>query len=217
MVSEAKEHDSCISEIDSIRRIGKMAVDLGLVVGSGGNISILLPEEQAFVITGTGTQLDNLDQDSFAKVALDGEILSNGVKPSSEFRVHLAAYQSRPDISVCIHLHPQKSVLLAALGLEVKFLTIDHVYYLRKVSSIPWIQSGTKEIADAVFREFKSSNVIILENHGCVVVGSGPEIAFSRALNLEEAADLTLQSRLVGIEPNPVPPAYWAYLEEKGL
>jgi len=217
MVSEIKKRESATNTIESLMRIGRMAVQLGLVVGSGGNVSRLLPDGNTFVITGTGTQLDNLSEKSFAKVGIDGEIVSKGIKPSSEYRVHLAAYQSRPDISVCIHLHPQSSVLLYALGLQVKFLTVDHVYYLRKIVSIPWIQSGTEEIADAVSKQLKKCNVIILENHGCVVVGSGPELAFSRAVNLEEASELTLRSRLLGIEPKPVPNEYWKYLEEKGL
>jgi L-fuculose-phosphate aldolase len=107
--------------------------------------------------------------------------------------------------------------LLAALGIETKFVTVDHVYYLRKIVRIPWIRPGTQEIADAVAREIAGVNVLVLENHGCVVVAGNPELAFSRALNLEEASEITLRSRMVGIEPLEVPIAYREYLEGKGL
>jgi len=197
--------------------LGKRFVDRGLVVGSGGNLSILLPDKKSFLITGTGTSLDRLDEDSFAVVSLDGTYSSSGTQPSSEYRVHLAAYQSRSNVTTCIHLHPQASVLLAALGIETKFVTVDHVYYLRKIVRIPWIRPGTQEIADAVAREIAGVNVLVLENHGCVVVAGNPELAFSRALNLEEASELTLRSRMVGIEPLEVPSAYREYLEGKGL
>jgi len=197
--------------------LGKRFVDRGLVVGSGGNLSMLLPDKKSFLITGTGTSLDRLDADSFAVVSLDGTYSSSGTQPSSEYRVHLAAYQSRGDVTTCIHLHPQASVLLAALGIETKFVTVDHVYYLRKIVRIPWIRPGTQEIADAVAREIAGVNVLVLENHGCVVVAGHPELAFSRALNLEEASELTLRSRMVGIEPLEVPSAYREYLEGKGL
>jgi hypothetical protein len=50
-----------------------------------------------------------------------------------------------------------------------------------------------------------------------VVVAGNLELAFSRALNLEEASELTLRSRMVGIEPLEVPIAYREYLEGKGL
>jgi L-fuculose-phosphate aldolase len=197
--------------------LGKRFVDRGLVVGSGGNLSMLLPDKKSFLITGTGTSLDRLDEDSFAVVSLEGTYSSSGTQPSSEYRVHLAAYQSRGDVTTCIHLHPQASVLLAALGIEMKFVTVDHVYYLRKIVRIPWIRPGTQEIADAVAREIAGVNVLVLENHGCVVVAGNPELAFSRALNLEEASELTLRSRMVGIEPLEVPSAYREYLEGKGL
>lgn len=197
--------------------LGKRFVDRGLVVGSGGNLSMLLPDKKSFLITGTGTSLDCLDEDSFAVVSLDGTYSSSGTQPSSEYRVHLAAYQSRSDVTTCIHLHPQASVLLAALGIETKFVTVDHVYYLRKIVRIPWIRPGTQEIADAVAREIAGVNVLVLESHGCVVVAGHPELAFSRALNLEEASELTLRSRMVGIEPLEVPSAYREYLEGKGL
>lgn len=217
MVSEKKKGNDNSNKIESLIQAGKTAVQLGLVVGSGGNLSSLIPGENAFWITGTGTQLDRLNRSSFAKVGLDGKLLSNAIKPSSEYQVHLAAYQSRSDITTCIHLHPQISVLLYALGLEIKFLTVDHVYYLRKVISIPWMQPGSKEIGDAVFDGLKSCNIIILENHGCVVVGSGIDLALSRAVNLEEAAELTLRSQILGIDPKPVPNKYWENLEKKGL
>lgn len=197
--------------------LGKRFVDRGLVVGSGGNLSMLLPDKKSFLITGTGTSLDRLGEESFAVVGLDGTFSSTGMQPSSEYRVHLAAYQSRSDVTTCIHLHPQASVLLAAFGIETKFVTVDHVYYLRKVVRIPWIRPGTQEIADAVAQEIAGANVLVLENHGCVVVAGNPELAYSRALNLEEASELTLRSRMVGIDPLEVPSAYREYLEGKGL
>ena len=200
-----------------LSNLGKRFVDRGLVVGSGGNLSMLLPDKKSFLITGTGTSLDRLDEDSFAVVSLEGTYSSSGTQPSSEYRVHLAAYQSRGDVTTCIHLHPQASVLLAALGIETKFVTVDHVHYLRKIVRIPWIRPGTQEIADAVAREIAGVNVLVLENHGCVVVAGNPELAYSRALNLEEASELTLRSRIVGIEPLEVPSAYREYLEGKGL
>jgi L-fuculose-phosphate aldolase len=147
---------------------------------------------------------------------LNGDHLS-GVKPSSEFRVHLESYLSRPDVNVCIHLHPQASVLAAALDLDTKFLTIDHVYYLRKVTRIPWIRSGTQEIANACAEAAKESNVIILENHGCVVLANSVALAYSRVLNLEEASELTIRCKQLGLDPIEVPSAYWQFLIENNL
>jgi L-fuculose-phosphate aldolase len=213
LLNERKDIHSIMMEIIDI---GQNVVERGLTVGSGGNLSFRVPGTEVFFITGTGTQLDKLTPESFAQVDLSGEHIS-GIKPSSEFRVHLESYKARTDVDVCVHLHPQASVLTAALNLDIKFLTIDHVYYVREVVRIPWIQSGTQEIADATFEAVKSSNVVILENHGCVVLGPTPQLAYARALNLEEASELTLRCLSLGIDPTIVPQPYWEYLRDNNL
>lgn len=218
MVSEVNvgENGKLEEIMNELIEVGKKVVELGLAVGSGGNLSFRVPGSEIFFITGTGTQLDQLTKASFSQVNLQGEHL-DGIKPSSEYRVHLESYKSRPDIDVCIHLHPQASVLTAALNLPIRFITIDHVYYIRKVIRIPWIRSGTQEIADATAISVKDSNVVILENHGCVVLASNVQLGFSRVLNLEEAAELTLRCHQLGLNPTEVPEAYWKHLRDNNL
>jgi L-fuculose-phosphate aldolase len=212
-ISGNKDLQSIMSELIEV---GKNVVERGLAVGSGGNLSFRAPGTDVFFITGTGTQLDQLTPSSFAQVNLNGEHL-DGIKPSSEFRVHLESYKTRPDIDVCIHLHPQASVLTAALDLSIRFLTIDHVYYVRKVTRIPWIRSGTQEIADATAAAAKDSNVLILENHGCVVLAPTVQLGYARVLNLEEASELTLRCHQLGLKPTEVPQAYWDHLRANNL
>ena len=197
--------------------LGKDVVGRGLVVGSGGNLSFRVPGENTFYITGTGTRLDQLTVDSFAQVSFDGDYSPASIKPSSEFRVHLESYKSRQEVQICVHLHPQASVLTAALDLEIKFVTIDHVYYVRKVERIPWIRSGTTEIAQAVGTTVTNTNIVILENHGCVVLAPTVELALARVLNLEEAAELTLRCHQMRIDPILVPQAYWDHLKANSL
>ena len=218
MVSEVflNNHKDLLSIMDELIEVGKKVVDRGLAVGSGGNLSFRAPGTETFFITGTGTQLDQLNPGSFAEVNLNGEV-SGVVKPSSEFRVHLESYRARPEIDVCIHLHPQASVLTAALNLPIKYLTVDHVYYVRKVVRIPWIRSGTQEIADATGLAVKDSNVVILENHGCVVLAPSVQLAYTRVLNVEEASELTLRCHDLGVMPTEVPKAYWDYLKANNL
>jgi L-fuculose-phosphate aldolase len=212
-ISGNKDLQTIMSELIEV---GKNVVERGLAVGSGGNLSFRAPGTDIFFITGTGTQLDQLTPSSFAQVNLKGEHL-DGIKPSSEFRVHLESYKTRPDIDVCIHLHPQASVLTAALDLTIRFLTIDHVYYVRKVTRIPWIRSGTQEIADATASAVKDSNVLILENHGCVVLAPTVQLGYARVLNLEEASELTLRCHQLGLNPTEVPQAYWDHLRDNNL
>lgn len=219
MVSEIKTQSSLTVEsgLEELIALGAEVVSRRLAVGSGGNLSFRVPNSDLFYITGTGTQLDQLTPESFALLNLSGEVLSTALAPSSEYRVHLESYRSRPDAAVCIHLHPQASVLTASLDLDIQFVTIDHVYYVRKVSRIPWIKSGTQEIAEATALALHDSNVVILENHGCVIIAASASLGLARVLNLEEAAELTLRSHEMRIIPTPVPKAYWEHLKANGL
>ncbi len=218
MVSEITFSQNMDSQtiINELIEVGKKVVERGLAVGSGGNLSFRVQETDIFFITGTGTQLDALTPSSFSQINLQGDHL-DGIQPSSEFRVHLESYKARPDVGVCIHLHPQASVLTAALNLTIRFLTVDHVYYLRKVTRIPWIRSGTQEIADATAIAVRDSNVVILENHGCVILAPSVQLGFARVLNLEEASQLTLRSHQLGLNPTEVPNTYWDYLRSNNL
>ena len=49
-------------------------------------------------------------------VGLDGGVRGGHPRPSSEVPLHLATYRVRPDVNAVVHLHPQTSVLLDALG-----------------------------------------------------------------------------------------------------
>jgi L-fuculose-phosphate aldolase len=217
MVSEVNWKKSFNNEITSLIAIGKSVVDRKLVVGSGGNLSMLLPDRKQFLITATGSELDQLDQSSFAIVDLNGNFSEGSPKPSSEYRVHLESYRARSDINTCIHLHPQASIFAAAIDEDIKLITTDHLYYLRKIARIPWIAPGTQEVADATALALADCNIIVLENHGCVVVADNPRLAYSRALNLEEAAEMTIRSVMLNVKPKLVPDEFKEYLRQKGL
>jgi L-fuculose-phosphate aldolase len=214
-VSISKQEDIDLL-MQELIEVGRNVVNRGLAVGSGGNLSFRVPNTDTFFITATGTQLDQLVPSNFVLVGLNGDV-TGVINPSSEFRVHLESYKSRPDVDVCIHLHPQASVLAASLNLPMKFLTIDHVYYVRNLVRIPWIQSGSQEIADATGVAVKTTNVVILENHGCVVLAPSVQLAFARVLNLEEASELTIRCHELNLAPIEVPHAYWDYLRENDL
>lgn len=216
MVSEINSLNTA-SEMSSLIKIGKAVVERGLVVGSGGNLSMLLKGGKEFLITTTGSELDQLDESSFALMDLEGNLINDSARPSSEFRVHLESYRARRDINTCIHLHPQASIFAAAIDAEIEFVTTDHLYYLRKIVRIPWIAPGTQAVAVATATALKECNVVILENHGCVVVADNPRLAYSRALNLEEAAEMTIRSALLSVKPKLVPKEFEQYLKQQGL
>ena len=196
--------------VDSLISVGRKAVSGGLVVGSGGNLSARVPGADQCVVTCSGSLLDELVPEQFSVVGIsDGAVRSGHPVPSSEVALHLATYRVRRDVNVVIHLHPQTSVLLDALGHRIRLLTIDHAYYVREVRSTPFIQSGTPELAQAGARAVADGcNCVILGHHGCSVVADTVDLAWKRAQNLEEAARATLTMLQLGDTSTACPPSY---------
>lgn len=198
--------------VEQLIAVGRKAVAAGLVIGSGGNLSAREPGSDACVVTCSGSWLDELRTEDFSLVAVaDGAVRGGHPKPSSEAMLHLATYRARADVNAVIHLHPQTSVLLDALGKPIRLLTIDHAYYVREVRSTPFIQSGTPELAEAGAAAVADGcNCVILGHHGCSVLGETVEIAHKRAANLEEAARATLTMLQLGDTTTACPPEYLA-------
>jgi L-fuculose-phosphate aldolase len=177
---------------------GRYAVERGLVNASGGNLSARLPGDDGFVVTGTGTWLDRLDPDDFSTVSNAGEHLA-GPRPSVEWRLHHRTYEVRPDVRAIVHLHPQHAVLVDAIGERIRCLTLDHAYYLGGVGRVPFLPSGTDELARAAADAVAGGgNALVLAHHGCSALGDSVPMALRRAANIEEAATMTYRLLLLG-------------------
>lgn len=176
---------------------GAKAVERGLALASGGNLSARI-DDSSFAVTGAGTYLDRLTPDQFAIMSLDGEVVGGHPRPSSEWKLHQRSYQERSDVHAVVHVHPQHAVLLEALGHRVRLLTLDHAYYVRSIGTTPYYPNGSDELADSAAEQAKEHNCIIMGNHGCSALGENVSMAFRRALNLEEAATATYRALLLG-------------------
>lgn len=195
--------------IDQLAVAGRRAVSSGLVVGSGGNFSARDPATGGVVATASGSWLDELNAEEFSVVDMDGTVLTGNPNPTSELALHLATYHARPDVSAIIHLHPQYCVLLDALGHEIRLITTDHAYYVRKIVSVPWLPSGSTELAEAAAKAMTEDiNCSILSHHGCVALAADVPTAYKRAANLEEASALTFRSLQLGDTKTACPPEY---------
>ncbi|RBY82524.1 class II aldolase/adducin family protein [Geodermatophilus sp. TF02-6] len=184
--------------VDQLVEVGRLAVERGLVLASGGNLSARLPGAAEFVVTAAGTWLDRLTPADLSVVTLDGEVVGGAARPSSEWKLHQRTYLVRPDVGAVVHLHPQHAVLVDALGHRIRLLTLDHAVYVRSVGTVQFLPNGSDELADAAAEQTREHDCVVLSHHGCSTVGPDVGTAFRRALNLEEAATATYRALLLG-------------------
>ncbi len=194
-----------------LAELGRGLVRAGLVLASGGNLSARDPGAAVIAVTARGTWLDRLEPADFALVRIaDGAVVGGAADPSTELALHLECYRARPDATAVVHVHPQTSVLLAALGHPIRTITTDHAAYVGPVRVAPYRHPGTPELAAeaAALLADGECDCVVLSHHGCSVVADSVEMAHRRVLNLEEAARLTYAALLLGDTGTVCPPAY---------
>jgi L-fuculose-phosphate aldolase len=196
--------------VGSLVETGAALVRAGLVLASGGNLSAREPGGAVAAVTARGTWLDRLEPAGFALVRIeDGAVVGGAADPSTELALHLECYRARPDVSAVVHVHPQTSVLLAALGHPIRAITTDHAAYVGPVRVAPYRHPGTSELAtEAAALLTDGCDCVVLSHHGCSVVADSVEMALRRTLNLEEAAKLTYAALLLGDTGTVCPPSY---------
>lgn len=198
----------------AVLRLGRRLAAAGLVVGTGGNISIRTAADEVLV-TPTGCALDELTSADLVTVDLDGTVRDGRTAPTSELYMHLAAHRARPDAPVAVHVHPPHATLLVALGRAIRLITLDHAYYVRRMATVPYLPSGSTELAEAVADRLQEVDVVLLAHHGCLVVAPGADAAYERVANLEAAATATYRALLLGDETTVCPPEYLERVERR--
>lgn len=210
-MTENRDRDRLIGELIAV---GRDAVERGLVLASGGNLSARV-SQNSFVVTASGTWLDRLTPTDFVELSLDADedgtpSGSASARPSSEWKLHHRAYRARPDAECVIHLHPRHAVVLASLGREIRLLTLDHAFYVGSIGVTPFYHNGTTELADTAAEELRTHNCVVMQHHGCSVVGDTVEMTYRRALNLEDAAKATALALQLGDTATTFPPESFA-------
>ena len=196
----------------AVVRLGRRLAAAGLVVGTGGNVSIRTATDE-ILVTPTGCALDEVAPADLVTVDLDGSVRSGRTAPTSELHMHLAAHRARPDALAAVHVHPPHATLLVALGRNIRLITLDHAYYVRRMATVPYLPSGSTELAEAVADRLQEADVVLLAHHGCLVVAPQADAAYERVANLEAAATATYRSLLLGDETTVCPPAYLERVE----
>lgn len=169
-------------------KYSRLAHERGLTAAFGGNLSIRFGNR--IFIKATGAVMDDLSEQQVAVIDMRGNQLS-AIRPSSEYRLHLAIYRKRSDVRAIAHLHPPYAISASTLvNAELPIITPEAEIYLGRIPIAPFKPAGTQELADVVAEAILHSDAVIMERHGIVTAGRSLREAFYKAELVEESAKL---------------------------
>ena len=172
---------------------GKKLHALHLAAGSSGNISASLGQGK-ILITATGTALGSLRSRDIIKVDLGNPQELTNKRLTSEFPLHRLIHEGIANKMV-IHCHPVLSNAYFAVCSELSALTFESKLYLGNIPVIPQetpAVSKPKPVVEAL----KTSNLVVLKNHGVVCIADDFKAAMNLIETLEDAVRTVAVARL---------------------
>ncbi|HLU72367.1 MAG TPA: class II aldolase/adducin family protein [Nonomuraea sp.] len=174
---------------------GRRAVELGLVIGTSGNLSVR--DGERVVVTPSGVALDRLTPEQCPVVDLDGYLLEGDLLPSSETPMHLAIYRATGAQAV-VHTHSVFSTVVATTMTELPPVHYNALLLGGVVKVAEYATYGTDELAANVRAALEGKRAALMANHGGVTVGATLEEAFEATRLLEWLCEVYVRGLSVG-------------------
>src|SRR6266567_6954244 len=192
---------------EQIIQAAHMLFQAGVMSHSGhGNMSIRLPEEGQMLLTATGN-IAHLAPEQLAVVTFDGDAVEGSIDPVVREIVgmHSCVYRARSNVNAVIHTHSPR---VTSFALANKPLPCVYEAFLRFgiTDDIPvadWAPRGSQESVTNIVQQLQQHPTVpavLLGNHGLLAFSRDPLITAQLIVIMEEAAELTLDARILGGE-----------------
>ena len=185
---------------DQICDVCQKMWQLGWVAANDGNVSARLADGR-IIATPTGISKSFITPEKLVLLDSQGHVLEagEGLRPSSEIKMHLRCYEKRPDVQSVIHAHPPGATGFAVAHKAMDMYNmIEDVAVIGSVPLTPYGTPSTSEVPDAIEPYLEEHDVMLLENHGALAVGSDVLTAFYRMESLELWAKITINAVILG-------------------
>ncbi len=159
------------------RRIKRMMIDIGkrldqknLLVGTGGNFSVRLSNDEV-LITASGLCKAMLKPCHITKVDMQGNIIS-GMKPARDILMHLAVYRMKPRVRAIVHSHPPFITGFAVSPYRFETVALSEVLLdLGAIAVADYAVPATEQVPRAVeraLRQNEDAKAVVLSGHGAL-------------------------------------------------
>jgi ribulose-5-phosphate 4-epimerase/fuculose-1-phosphate aldolase len=178
--------------VEAAHRIGTHQ----LLLCSSGNLSWRLNDE-ILLISQTGSWLPYLSKDQVSISRLTDGTIINNVNPSMDSGFHFGIMHQRKDVNVILHFQSLYATTMACLPEPpTDFNVINEIpMYVGKIAMLPYICPGSPELGLKVTESMKTHDLVVLQNHGQVVVGKSFDDVIQKALFFELACGIIMRSK----------------------
>lgn len=179
---ESERREAALALIDAARRLEHH----GLIHNTNGNISIRVGDE--VMTTPSGVAARALEVEQMAVFDLDGRRHDEtGSEATSEWQLHLAVMNSRPEIGAIVHTHSPEATAMSTLGVD-----LPPVHYVVAgfgtpgLRVAPYATYGSSDLAAAVVDTLATdATACLMANHGAIALGWDLASAIARAVDIE--------------------------------
>jgi len=188
-----------------ILETGHFLIKNNLTVGSSGNISVRIPNENKVLITPSMIPFTKMTSDDLLLIDLDGNVIEGERNPSVETPMHLSIYKKRNEINAIIHAHPIYSSAFAVAHKTIPPIIDELVVYTGgEIQLAKYALPGTEELAENVVNALGNRKAVLLSNHGILVCGKDLDDAVDVLLKVERTAKIYILAKILG-EPKMLP------------
>jgi ribulose-5-phosphate 4-epimerase/fuculose-1-phosphate aldolase len=195
---------------ETVVEICQKLIQKGILMGTGGNISMRVMGQEAFAITPSNYDYAIMKPEDICILGWDMSKIEVPRKPSVESSMHAAIYEKRLDTNCVIHTHQVYASTLALTHTPIPALYDEQVKFLGKsVDIVDYAPSGTPFLKNGVAKALRNhANAYILQNHGALLLGPDPDRTIFNVQLLEKCAITYILALCTEKKVSKVPAAF---------
>lgn len=187
-----------------LAEVSRLCYQRGYITGTEGNFSIRLSENR-ILTTPRGVCKGRINESELVVTDLEGKpVDSNASLPSTELKMHLAAYRLRKDVLAVVHAHPTVAVGFTVAGQSLSTPALPEVVCtMGTIPVSPYATPSTEEVVQSIEPYVAKYDAMMLDHHGALCLGKDIWDAFYKLETIEHQAQTLLVAHLLG-GPKPL-------------
>lgn len=181
---------------ETIAQTGRELLEKGLVARTWGNISCRI-DTNKMAISPSGLGYENMTEEDVPIYDFEKDTFEGKRKPSSEKKVHSAAYRVFCDVDFVIHTHQDYATAVSLGKKEDIDITEEEEIILGNIEIAEYGLPGTDKLKENVEAAYKKgAKVVLMANHGVVVLGKNKDEAMEKVELLERVCKRTVENMI---------------------